>query len=408
MSRSVLFTCANANQSANAVPVAEYLLERGIACHFMVLDPVYQQAAGPAIAQSSVAKRVTCFAAPSLGLPTPFSMLSMRARLTAVRARRDDIIGAAGAHDGVVVGMDGAFERLVLKRYRDTNRFTAILWDGLVTRQPRLFQAPTRPDPLTELAWRVQRWSHFAGRRTLLRAASRIGGEAYVPGLGGHTPVDTIYTMGRFVTDAFRSQGLTTAIETTGIPRFAGLARAEPPPPRDRIALYLTGSFLWHDEVALDQCQQRDLDALAAALPHSGWHLRIRIHPREDVSRYARFRGQSGVTLSVSSESPAWDDLSRARATITAMSTAGLEGLALGRPLIVYLGAFPGTLRDITLGIHPGIPFARSLDQLTAALARAASVEDTAALRAVLDDFVDPGTSESARRIADSIARRLA
>jgi hypothetical protein len=175
-----------------------------------------------------------------------------------------------------------------------------------------------------------------------------------------------------------------------------------------RCALYLTGSFLWHDEAALDRGQQRDLDSLAAALPPRGWRLRIRVHPREDASRYHRFRGQSGVTVSAGSDGPLWDDLSRAGVVITAMSTAGLEALALGRPLIVYLGAFPGALQDITLGAHPGIPFVRSLDDLTAALERASGCQSTTALWAVLDDFVEPGTGESARRIADSIARHLA
>ena len=55
MSRSVLFTVANPNQVANALPVAERLLERSIACRVVVLDPVYHQDAGPAVARSPLA-----------------------------------------------------------------------------------------------------------------------------------------------------------------------------------------------------------------------------------------------------------------------------------------------------------------------------------------------------------------
>ena len=389
------------------MPVAEQLLERGIACRFMALDPVYQQAAAPSLAQSAVAARAAWFTAPAASLPKPFAMLPLRERWSAVRSRRSDVIAAAGDHDAVIVGMDGAFERLVIKRYRDARRFTAILWDGLVKRQPRLVEAPAVPD--RDTWWRVGLWWHFASRRTLLRVAHRLGGEAYVPGLGGHTPVDAIYTAGRFVTEAFRSQGVASAIETTGIPRFAPLSGKAPARAFvHRSAIYLTGSFLWHDEVAFDRYQQRDLDAIAGALPGQGWELTIRVHPREDRARYARFRGQPGITVSETADVPLWDLLSRADVVITAMSTGGLEALALGRPVVVYLGLFPAALREISLGAHRGLPLARTPEELMAALDRVGGRQVTGAMASVLDDFVEPGSGDAARRIADSIVRHLA
>lgn len=407
MSRSVLFTLANANQAANALPVAELLMERGLECHVLVLDPVYQQGAGAVVAASPLAHRIRRVDAPALELDPPFARLSMWSRWRAVRAGAGDVVAAAGDHDAVVAGMDGAFERLVLKRHRDARRFTGILWDGLIKRQPRLVPEP-RPDDAAGWAWHLAEWTHFTGRRALLRLALRAGREAYVPGLGGHTPVDVIWTAGRFVSDALRSQGVRAALETTGIPRFAGLARAkEREVPVDPGAvLYLTGAFLWHDDPALDRCQQRDLDALAEALPARGRVLRIRIHPREDPARYARFERRPGVVLSASGGIPLWTDLAGAGAVVTAVSTAGLEALALGRPLVVYLGAFPAALRDITLGGHPGVPVARSVAELDRALAAAAAAPP-AALASVLGDFVAPGTPDAARRIADSVAGRL-
>jgi hypothetical protein len=407
VSPSVLFTVANANQAANAVPVAGELLDRGIGCHVMVLDPVYRQGARAVIAASPIAPRIRWVDATPQELDPPFAKLSMGERWRAVHARRKDVAAAAGDHDGVLAGMDGAFERLVLKRYRDARRFNAILWDGLIKRQPRLLPASGMRD-LAGLPWHVAEWCHFVGRRALLRAAVRVGGEAYVPGLGGHTPVDVIYTAGRFVTEALRSQGVVSAIETTGIPRFAGLARidrgAETVDPRS--AVYLTGAFLWHDDAALDRCQQRDLDTLAEALVERGRELRIRLHPREDAARYARFEGRPGVVLSPSQGIPLWTELARAGVVITSVSTAGLEALALGRPLLVYLGAFPRALQDITIGSHPGIPVARRVSELDAALARLDQVRPEE-LASVVADFVAPGTADSASRIADSIARGL-
>jgi hypothetical protein len=408
VSRSLLLTVANANQAANAVPVVERLLERGVACAVMTLDPVYHQGARAVIDRSPVAARVRIVDAPATPLRPPFARLPMAERRRAVGARTAEMLAASGDHDGVLVGMDGAFERVALKRYRDAGRFTAILWDGLIKRRPRLF-GEGGVGGAAGLAWHLREWSHFAVRRAVLRAATRLGAEARVPGLAGHTPVDTIYTGGRFVTEAFRSQGVRAAIETTGIPRLAPLAGLERPtaPADPRAVVYLTGSFLWHDETTLDRCQQRDLDALADALPGRGWTLRIRVHPREELARYARFRGRAGVVVATPAETPLWSELADAGAVITAMSTAGLEALALGRPLLVFLGAFPPGLRAITLGAHPRVPVARTVDEALAALATLTSTGGAGALAGVLDDFVDPGTPRAAERIADSVVRQL-
>jgi hypothetical protein len=327
----------------------------------------------------------------------------MRDRLMAVRARRSEVVAAAGDHDGVVAGMDGAFERLVLRQYRERRRFTAILWDALILRQTTLLAAATGPSP----GYGLRHWWHVAARRTLLRMAALVGREAYVPGLAGHTPVDTLYVAGRFVADAFRSQGVATPIETTGIPRFVPLCGREPGPPFvPRSATYLTAAYKWHD-MPFDQAQQDDLDALAAALPPHGWSLTIRVHPRDDPGTYRRFAERPGVTVSRASDMPLWDLLARTDVVITAISTAGLEALALGRPAVVYLGAFPASLREISFGAHRGVPFARTPDELLAAFARVGGARDTGAMAAVLADFVDPGTTDAAQRIADSIQRHL-
>jgi hypothetical protein len=302
--------------------------------------------------------------------------------------------------------MDGAFERLVLERYRRDRRLTAILWDGLVKRQPALFSTDGRDRG--DAGWRLRTWWHFTFRRSVLRLATGAGVEAYVPGLAGHTPVDVVFTMGRFVTEAFQSQGVRTPLETVGNPRLASLSAAAPPRPAgSSAALYLTGSFLWHDERHLDRAQQQDLDLLASKLPAAGWRFTIRVHPREDVIRYARFEGRAGVTVSRGGERTLDRDLADADVVVTAMSTAGLEALAAGRPLVVFLGAFPAALRDVTLGVHSSIPVTRTIDALRRELTRLRDTGDAAALRAVLDDFVAPGTAASADRIADAIAGRL-
>src|SRR5690606_8456830 len=94
VSRSVLFTVANPNQVANALPVAERLLERSLACRVLVLDPLYHQDAGPALAASPLARQVEVVVAPARGLPTPFDRLPLLARMRAVRAHGGAVVAA--------------------------------------------------------------------------------------------------------------------------------------------------------------------------------------------------------------------------------------------------------------------------------------------------------------------------
>jgi hypothetical protein len=206
--------------------------------------------------------------------------------------------------------------------------------------------------------------------------------------------------MGPFVSRAFEEQGVRTAIEATGLPRFAALFARKPlRAPEPRRALYLTGSFAWHDERALAECQRREIAALGARLPAAGWRLRVRVHPREDPLTYAP---KAGVEISNGAATPLEADVAASEVVVTAMSTAALEALALGRPVVVHLGEFPAGLADLSLGSHPGIPVTRKPEALVAMLERLR--EDPPDATAILADFCAAGTSHAARAIADSLA----
>lgn len=406
--RSVLFTCANANQVANAVPVAQHLLSQGVACRFLLLDPAYQQNAVPAFQQSSLGNSVPWIAAPSRALLRPFARMSIGQRWRAVWDASRDMEAVCGDHGALILGMDGAFERLILRRYRERGRFAAILWDGLIAGRPPIAKALRQFGTPGKLLWNLRRWAHFTGRSTAMRVAGLAGLDPFVPGLAGHSVVDRMYVMGDFVATAFRSQGVRTPVEALGIPRFAGLSVARPQMSfRSREIVYLTGSFLWHDEFALHASQQRDLDDLASWLPAAGWRLRIRLHPREDPAHYTRLRHREGVVLSDSSVMPLWDELARADVVVTAMSTAALESLALGRPIAVYLRHFPPALVDTTLGVHPQVPVARNRTELLEILERISGEQNMHAIRSVLKDFISPSTADSPALIANSIMSHL-
>ena len=395
--RTALLVCANGNQLENALPVAGALARRGVAAHLLSMDRVYGQGVDAALAHAALPDGVTRGAIPVEPLAPPFGRLPLIGRLAAVTRSAPRLRDVATPYGATVVGMDGAFERVLLRRARSAGRFTAMLWDGPTARPPELSRA--RGAAL----WTLRRWLRFHGRRAALRGARALGLDPYVPGLIGHTPVDRIYTMGAFVTRAFAEQGVGSRIETTGLPRLAGAARARSAGEPGRV-LYVTGAFRWHDDPHLDACQQRDLEALAAALPAAGWELCVRVHPREEPEPYRELARRPGVSLSLPAAVPLREDLARAEVVVTTVSTAGLEALALGRPVIVHLGAFPKALAALTLAEHPGIPLTRTPDALLAELERQRRTRDPA----LPEEFCSPTTPCAAELVASSIELGLA
>jgi hypothetical protein len=397
MSGSILLACANENHFANALPVAGALARRGWRATFLGLDAFYGQGVALAAAAARLPEGASFASLGAPALDPPFARRSLAARALAVARALPALGDASRGHAGVVVGMDGAPERALLARFRRDRRFTAILWDGLVARPPR------GASEHGARAWGARRVAAFHARRALLRLARPLGADPFVPGLAGHTPVDRLYTMGPFVTRAFAEQGVRSPAEATGLPRLAPLFAARPTPAPAGRVLYLTGSFAWHDEAHLAECQRRELVALAALFAGTPWTLRVRVHPREDPAGY---RALAGVELSLARETPLACDVAASEFVVTAMSTAALEAVALGRPVAVHLGAFPAALADLSLGSHPAIPVSRSGPALLATLERLR--REPPDLRAILADFCACATPRAADAIADSITSALA
>lgn len=399
-SPAVLFPCANRGQLGNALPVACALAADGVRAHLLSLDALHDQGVASALERESLPDGVTHAPLPVPALSPPFARRSFVSRLRAVIALAPELRRQAEGFDAVVIGMDGAFERILLQELRARGGFGGLILDGPILPAPRL-----RID--RGAWWSARRWLRFHARRLGLRAAHRLGLDPYVPGLLAHTPLDRIYTMGRFTTRTLAAHGLETPLETHGIPRMAELARrpenADRIEPRPARVLYASTAFRWHGESYLDRCQRRDLEILAGALPAAGWELHVRIHPREDRAAYRDLVGRPGVRVSPADLSLA-DEILAAEAVVTSISTAAVEALGLGRPVWIHLGAFPNEHAEHMLASC--LPVTRSADALVAELAK---LRDGQVPPVVLpDDILAPTTPDAASLIARSIRRALA
>ncbi len=394
---SILFVCANRGQLGNALPVARALAAGGGCAHVLAMDALHAQSVGEALEHQTLPAGVTWSQAPLPQLNPPFARRSFPGRLRCVLRLAPQLAGLSRQYQAVVVGMDGAFERVLLREARREGRFTALILDGPILGAPRLRSGPGA-------AWSARRWLRFHGRRALLKLCCALGLEPYAPGLLAHTRLDRIYTMGAFTTRTLAGHGLHATLETTGIPRLAELAGdpldLEPEPNR---VLYATAAFRWHDEPWLDRRQQHNLEALADALPRAGWELHVRLHPREDPERFRTLVGRPGVFVSPASR-PLFDEIAAARAVVTSVSTTAIEALGLGRPVFIHLDGFPADHSEYVLGAC--LPVTRSAAALVDELAK---LRDGDAPEPRLPrDVWSPDTPHAGERIAGSLCEALA
>lgn len=398
-SPAVLFPCANRGQLGNALPVARALAADGVRAHLLSLDALHDQGVAAALERESLPEGVSHAPLAIPALSPPFARRAFVSRLRAVIALAPELRRRANGFDAIVIGMDGAFERILLQEIRSRGGFTALILDGPILPAPRV-----RRD--RGAVWSARRWLRFHARRLGLHVGRALGLEPYVPGLLAHTPLDRIYTMGRFTTRTLAAHGLATPLETHGIPRLAKLAgtpeSADRIEPRAGRVLYASTAFRWHDEPYLDRCQRRDLESLATALPAAGWELHVRIHPREDRAAYRDLVGRPGVHVSPA-DIPLADEILAAEAVVTSISTAAVEALGLGRPVWIHLGAFPDEHSEHMLGAC--LPVTRTADALLTELAKLRDGQNAPVT--LPDDVWAPTTPESGLLIARSIRRAL-
>jgi hypothetical protein len=393
----ILFVCANRGQLGNALPVARALAAGGDRAHLLAADALHGQGVGAALELEPLPDGVTWSQARLPRLDPPFAQRSLPGRLRCVRRLAPRLAGLTRTYDAVVVGMDGAFERVLLREARRRGLVTALILDGSLLAPPRLRTGPGA-------AWSARRWLRFHVRRTLLRLTCVLGLEPYAPGLLAHTPLERIYTMGAFTTRTVEAHRLGAAVETTGIPRLAQLAgEASDLEPEPNRVLYASSAFLWHDEAWLDRCQQRNLESLAAALPEAGWELHVRLHPREDPERFRALAGRTGVFVSPASR-PLLGEIAAARAVVTSVSTAAIEALGAGRPVWIHLDGFPADHSEYVLGAC--LPVTRSAAALVAELAK---LRDGNEPRPGLpEEICSPETPRAGERIAASLCEAVA
>lgn len=265
---------------------------------------------------------------PQFSIPQPYYHLNGRQRLRWILKAQSQLNQQVIGTKVLVIGSDGAVQRVMANAVRHRKGKVIALFDGLLHPWP------------SQVSRRV--FSQLKHLTQSLAAKGRLN--HLVPGDVGHSNLDLIWVMNNTVKEILLDQKVRTPIEVVSLPRF-DLYQLEfqykrPDPRPEKRVLYATGSYKWHGQFTEHQWQQTDLvDLCEFAASHPEWQIRVRIHPREKQSDYTQQNWPSNVELSDFSHTVV-EDLAWSSVLVTARSTMSVEAQIVGVPVLIYTRNF--------------------------------------------------------------------
>jgi hypothetical protein len=381
VSRTVLFLPQNDSHAETAALLEPECARRGLRSVALDMDGMFHQ---------STASHLNGMTVLSSGLASglPFYRMSPLRQMQIVAASRPRVQKWLAGVDAVVAFNDGALQRLVLTEARRQGIPTDLVLDVMISYETA--DAPQSP-------------RHFARQalRAMGRRLDRTAAGAFFPSEVGLAAVDRMHVAGQHSADVLLSRGSRArSVLASGLPRTPDAEWKAPT--RVENVLYLTGAFRWHDDRDTAAAQERDLAELAAICGELDLPLAVRVHPRDEVERYAGIRATFVDPRSESMTAT----IRRSDLVLSIVSTGLIEAVVLGRPSRV-LAIHPNWSRyRRTFVADPLFGALRNVEQLRNALAEMAGHVDPAALdrqRSGVAVYVAATGHEACRRIAASI-----
>lgn len=284
-------------------------------------------------------------------------------RLRILRRHAPELQRAVAAADALIVGNDGAVQRIMIDRVRRDGGRVGMMIDGLLFASRRF---TTRP------AYRIA-----------FRLAARLGLSPWLPSEIGYSRPNRVWTMHESAAEVVRRAMPGVPVISGLLPRHESLRTAvdhvrRAAPRGDRALLYAMSAFGWHGHWDDAERQRRDIEYLAAVRHDTAVPIRVRLHPRTEADEIAFVR-DTGLTVS-DAETPLETDLGSAVAVTSPRSSLLHEAVLADVPASVFVRHFsPDTgnalldalpcatdltsALDVTAIKHATIPAALSLAQ---------------------------------------------
>ena len=218
----------------------------------------------------------------------------------------------------IIVGNDGAVQRIYISKARKYNCKTYLLLDGNLD---------------------LSRGLLFQLKKIIFRFSDLLCLSYLLPSIRGHTKVNKLYVMHECISCLLKKEGVQNITETLNFPRYWKLTRKKINRKRHNKKLkilYITSAFKWHSENINHHNQLidiKELDEFITANQEKILEGIVRIHPRENENNYI---GLNLKKLKIDSKIEYIDSLESADIVITTVSTMAYEAMLIGKMVYLY------------------------------------------------------------------------
>lgn len=326
--KKLLFFPQNETHLQNMLLVKYKLSTSDYECCFLNLSAVYKQTL-------VFPDNIHVITLPGLkDQDKPFYLNTTFQQLKIIIGIRKHLLKITRDFDALVVGNDGAIQRLLIHAFNKKRLPTILILDGIITDVGFSLRDLIKK---SKAPWSDLKEYLFRNMR-LLMVRTKISNLHYIlPSMNGASPLTAIYVIGQHSKNVVAEYNKSSEIHAFGLPRmkylFQPRTHSGQITAKKRSIWFLTSAFLWHNFHKEDMQQHADIKNLCAAIKAIGNNnditLYIKLHPREEVNKYNQYLTQPFVKLVKNVD---LIDLYDSNALIFSnLSTCILEGAARGK-----------------------------------------------------------------------------
>lgn len=221
--------------------------------------------------------------------------------------------------DRIIVGNDGAVQRLFINKIRKIGGKSYLLLDGNLALNTGLV---------------------FYLKKKFFQISDYFNYSYYFPSIRGHTKVNKIYVMHECIKSILLKEGVYHNVEVLAFPRYLKLFKSRQFERKNeddlKNILYITSAFKWHGDL-MNHSKQitdlKDLDFYLNSFDNKNWNVKVRVHPREFLEDYIDLNFSN---ISFDRSSDYINILNWADVIITTVSTMAYEAIMLGKFVYLY------------------------------------------------------------------------
>lgn len=329
--KKVLFFPQNDSHIPNMQPISEWLLSHGYEVTYLDASKIYHQR----LLIDSKYRTII----PSLSLEHSFYQLPNWERLKCVhRFSREVSDSLVSEYDILVIGNDGALQRVLINRFRKQKRKIVLLLDGMISDYSFSFYDIWHCS--SALMQDILDLSKIKLMRFFIRQCAKSMFSPYLPGLIGISPVSDIFVIGSHSKEVIQRVNLQAHVYDWGLPRFSQVSNEE----GSSLAIsplkicYFPSAYKWHGLFEKDKAQHQDIRLCCDIIQqinqkeHLNLQFLIKMHPRESVEDYYDYMNQYDFVC-VESDLSVQDCFASCSLFLSNLSTVIVEGLMVGIPV---------------------------------------------------------------------------